>query len=241
MGTTPNYAWPYPELNSPPDGAAQMKALALAVDGSVKPIDTGVQGNVTAIAGLTARLPVATSTTRPTPVPGALLYETNTGRMMMGVSVASVNYWVPLPGAHVLSVRQTAAQSIVDGAPGTMVNFQAVDDDPFAMWVAGTPTRVTPKFPGWFLFNGGVSFASNQTNYRACQWYKSGGQVLGAISNQTGVSGTGTGLVAKPFPLYLNGTTDYVELNALQTSGAALSTAVSSPYQPTIAVAYMGQ
>jgi len=40
MGTTPNFAWPYPELTDPPDGATQMKTLANAADASVKTIDT---------------------------------------------------------------------------------------------------------------------------------------------------------------------------------------------------------
>jgi len=36
MGTTPKYGWPYPELTpDPPDGPAQVKALALAVEGTV--------------------------------------------------------------------------------------------------------------------------------------------------------------------------------------------------------------
>src|SRR4029078_9836598 len=32
MGTTPNFAIPYPELTDPPDGAGQLKALAQRVD-----------------------------------------------------------------------------------------------------------------------------------------------------------------------------------------------------------------
>lgn len=36
MGTTPNYAIPYPELVDPPDGATQMKALATKVDTQLK-------------------------------------------------------------------------------------------------------------------------------------------------------------------------------------------------------------
>ena len=36
MGTTTNYAWPYPELTDPPNGPAQIKALADAVDLSAK-------------------------------------------------------------------------------------------------------------------------------------------------------------------------------------------------------------
>jgi hypothetical protein len=38
MGTTPVYHWPYPELNNPPDGATQMKNLALAIEPSMKGI-----------------------------------------------------------------------------------------------------------------------------------------------------------------------------------------------------------
>ena len=36
MGLTPVYNWPYPELNNPPDGATQMKNLALGIEGTVK-------------------------------------------------------------------------------------------------------------------------------------------------------------------------------------------------------------
>jgi hypothetical protein len=36
VGTTTNYAWPYPELTDPPDGAGQIKALATAADATVK-------------------------------------------------------------------------------------------------------------------------------------------------------------------------------------------------------------
>jgi hypothetical protein len=36
MGLTPVYSWPYPELNNPPDGATQMKNLALAIEPTVK-------------------------------------------------------------------------------------------------------------------------------------------------------------------------------------------------------------
>lgn len=48
MGTTPVYQYPYPELTDPVDGPAQIKALALAVEATVKanrdaiaPLQTG--------------------------------------------------------------------------------------------------------------------------------------------------------------------------------------------------------
>lgn len=37
MGTTPVYGWPYPELTpDPPDGPAQIKALATAIENTIK-------------------------------------------------------------------------------------------------------------------------------------------------------------------------------------------------------------
>jgi hypothetical protein len=50
VGTTPNYAWPYPELNSPPDGATQIKALALAVEPTVKTNADNVAANTATLA-----------------------------------------------------------------------------------------------------------------------------------------------------------------------------------------------
>ena len=45
MGTTPNFGIPYPEGSDPPDGAAQMNALATAVDTALESINTrGAQG-----------------------------------------------------------------------------------------------------------------------------------------------------------------------------------------------------
>ena len=42
MGTTPR-GYPYPEASDPPDGSAQMQALALAVDGDVQTRIDGLQ------------------------------------------------------------------------------------------------------------------------------------------------------------------------------------------------------
>ena len=42
MGTTPR-GYPYPEASDPPDGSAQMQALALAIDGDVQTRIDGLQ------------------------------------------------------------------------------------------------------------------------------------------------------------------------------------------------------
>ena len=37
MGTTAKYGWPYPELTDPPDGPAQLKALAEGIENTLYP------------------------------------------------------------------------------------------------------------------------------------------------------------------------------------------------------------
>jgi hypothetical protein len=55
MGTTPVYHWPYPELNNPPDGATQMKNLALAIEPTVKTNADNVAANTASITTIDAR------------------------------------------------------------------------------------------------------------------------------------------------------------------------------------------
>jgi hypothetical protein len=40
MGTTNSYDWPYPEATDAPDGAGQMKALAMGVDSTLHSMET---------------------------------------------------------------------------------------------------------------------------------------------------------------------------------------------------------
>jgi hypothetical protein len=54
MGTTPVYHWPYPELNNPPDGATQMKNLALAIEPTVKTNADNVAANTASITTIKA-------------------------------------------------------------------------------------------------------------------------------------------------------------------------------------------
>jgi hypothetical protein len=42
MGTTTNYSLPYPELTDEPDGAAQIQALATAVDTELDALQTAI-------------------------------------------------------------------------------------------------------------------------------------------------------------------------------------------------------
>lgn len=249
MGFTPTYAWPYPELTDIPDGAGQMKALAEAIDTSLGGLDsevgtntTAIAGNTTSIQGLSARLLTGLSTARPTPVAGAQLFETDTNRIMLGVRIASVNYWVPLPGAAVYAIRQTTSQNVPEGAVGAALQFQAIDYDPFGLGITSA-TRFMPTFPGRFLMTGGVGFASNQTNYRACQWVKKAAVVSGTYANAAAATQAGVSLSARPAVISFDGTTDYVELwgiASLSPTGGTLATSVGAVNQSTMNAVYLG-
>ena len=70
MGTTPTYAIPYPELTDPPDGAGQMKALAEAVDATIK----GINEAPVLRAGRTTTQSFPTGST-PNPIGFTTIYE----------------------------------------------------------------------------------------------------------------------------------------------------------------------
>lgn len=57
MGTTPNYAIPYPELTDPPDSPAQTKSLALTVDTLLKAkfVERAADGSIGVITGGVSR------------------------------------------------------------------------------------------------------------------------------------------------------------------------------------------
>lgn len=86
MGTTPIYAWPYPELIDPPDGASQIKALALAVETTMSRLpyamaagqllmaangQTVIAGTITFPAGRFTQTPLVTLTSLYNPASSA--------------------------------------------------------------------------------------------------------------------------------------------------------------------------
>jgi hypothetical protein len=48
--TTPIYAFPYPVLTDPPNGAAQIQALAEAVEDTISTLDSSVSGDLSTLA-----------------------------------------------------------------------------------------------------------------------------------------------------------------------------------------------
>jgi hypothetical protein len=157
------------------------------------------------------------------------------GFRVMGMSVppsgnfAIATLGLPEPGTLVLKIRQTVAQSLTDAA-NTFINFDTTDHNFFGKgFTSGTPDRWVPPLAGYYQFVGRVVYASNATSRRFAGLNTNGSTSgTGTIGSQSlQAAGTGTTQIQAVGAVYMNGTTDYIGLRAIQNSGAALNTSTS--------------
>jgi hypothetical protein len=84
-------------------------------------------------------------------------------------------------------------------------------------------TRYTPPQPGYYQCAGVITYAPNATGGRIAQLFQNGVAVPGTQIVSSAASGLNQGVASPARSIYFNGTTDYVELYAYQSSGGALS------------------
>jgi len=131
----------------------------------------------------------------------------------------SINASTPLGAAARLNTTFS-----IGNAAWTAIEFDVViydtDDGAGGCWDSGNPSRFQPNYPGYYLVIGvahhvpstggsyrGVSIEKNGDGYEIASAH------VDAINAYRGIS---TAAV-----VYLNGSTDYVEINAYQDSGSA--------------------
>lgn len=134
-------------------------------------------------------------------------------------------------------VRQTVVQPITSGTP-TGITMDVEDFDPFNIHnPAANTSRITPTTPGYYRFDGGVYLGSAGANAWDAAIAKNGTAVQsGARETLTGIAGRLAGAT-----LYMNGTTDYAELQVNQGSGAAVNTNSSSRFSSWLECRYTGR
>jgi hypothetical protein len=180
----------------------------LDVTGGTTPLVT----TVAASAGI--YLPSANASVSSLPLP-------NTGNQ--ATFVTNGTNWIAL-GATIqvaFSVALTGTQSLTSGTAAKL-QLNSKNKDVGGFMDATTNYRYTPLVPGLYLFDGFVGLASevNATAYQM-YLYKNGSTYIAqatAVSSGTAAQGTGCAGIA-----YMNGSTDYVELWALQSSGGSVS------------------
>lgn len=172
----------------------------------------------------------------PTPSEAELCYILNLNRYEFYTGAT----WAPLAGTLAALLVQTSVQSMPNNA-FTAITFNSETLDLLGAHDNSTNnSRYTPPVPGWYMFSGGVSFASNATGARAARWRKNGSDVDGADASVQALTAQSTSVTARVVPIQLNGSTDYVELVGYQLSGAALNTSATGPQSSTMVVVYSG-
>ncbi|GAB1642524.1 hypothetical protein [Krasilnikovia sp. MM14-A1259] len=138
-------------------------------------------------------------------------------------------------------VRMVASGTIVlPDATATAIPFSGTDDIDTHGWhdPSTNNTRVTPTKAGYVLVRGFVFFAPETTPVHAESWIRKNGSTnlapAGRGAGATTAFSEGTGMIT-----FMNGSTDYVELVAVQDSAGADDTNQSSQYSSVLEVIYL--
>ena len=137
------------------------------------------------------------------------------------------------------SVRATA--QAIPTTVATAISWDTPTIDTMGVYSGGTPTRFTPNVAGNYLLMGKVGFASNaSTTFRYVSWLKNGATTpSGRAGFTVAWAAAPVGINAHTVSISMNGTTDYIELAALQNIGSNLNTATLED-QPGINIVYVG-
>lgn len=133
-------------------------------------------------------------------------------------------------------VRQTVIQSLPNNT-WTDVLFDTEDLDPDLWHSTSTNTaRITPQTAGIVRLAGGVGFAGSATGRRGTRWVLNGSGTAISGSSVIVLSSAAVAMdvPARTLKVTVNGTTDFLTLQAFQDTGGALNTGVVAETQSTI-------
>ena len=123
------------------------------------------------------------------------------------------------------SAFQNAATT-VNNSTWTKVALQSEEFDTASAFDSTTNYRFTPQVAGYYQVNGCANFAANALGFRFINIYKNGSSIKNG-QNTVGGSINFTAINVSAL-IYLNGSTDYIELYANQNSGSNLATSGNS-------------
>lgn len=160
---------------------------------------------------------------------GLKLNTASSGSVTIEPTNTASNYTLTAPATNAtlaingpaFSAYQSSAQTL-SNATWTKIQLQTEEFDTASAFDATTNYRYMPTVAGYYQVQGLITFAGNASNiYTTASIYKNG---TAFKSNQTyGAYASGPIIVAL---VYLNGSTDYVELYGYQASGGNLNTTI---------------
>lgn len=176
------------------------------------------------------------------PTPGMISFTADDQSWWQYVVVSATGYWVPLPGTVVCSMNQTTAQTVNASTP-TVITMTGVVKNLGTWWVT---SRFTPKAPGYYTFSGGVGWVGSATAGYRLTYLQKTSPPAAAVP----VPGSGTELhssaaysiltTLRTTSVYMNGTTDYVELMGSHNGQATLDTVVGTYVGSSFTAVYSG-
>jgi hypothetical protein len=124
---------------------------------------------------------------------------------------------------------QTVAQTLSSGITTPITLDSQFVDTYGGHSTTSNTSRYVGQVPGYYEVTGSVAFAANTTDMRSAAIFKNGAQSQGAGQEVHAAVPTGShSMILQCTTLvYLNGTTDYVEVWGFQSSGAGLATYVN--------------
>jgi hypothetical protein len=165
--------------------------------------------------------PASTATAKTLTAPavnGNIITSADSGTVtqtMLGTNVAG--------NGPAFSAYQSVSQSIASGT-NVKLQFQTEDFDTASAFDSTTNYRFQPTVAGYYQINGCYFVSSATNNVMACIIYKTGN--IWCYGSQTVLSANVVISSASSI-LYLNGSSDYVELWGYQASGANAASFVS--------------
>lgn len=142
----------------------------------------------------------------------------------MEARLADMMTWLMNP--PFVRLRKTVTQSIATSTH-TAVSWDFVEVETVNMWDSTAPTRIKPSVAGWYVGTCGFSFTGNSTGYREMNLAKNGTQGTLRVNADGYTLGAATNVSrGNIFLEQFNGTTDYLEMQLWQNTGAGLSVLV---------------
>jgi hypothetical protein len=155
-----------------------------------------------------------------------VLQSSGGGSVTLQEPTTASNYTITVPASTAtmaidgpaFSARQSVSQTGITTGTFTKITFTTVDFDTDSDFASST---FTPSVAGYYQVNASVTWNTgvNNTNI-VTSIYKNGS----AFRNGYGVNTTAGNGASVSSVVYCNGTTDYIEIYAQQSSGSSLAT-----------------
>lgn len=147
------------------------------------------------------------------------------------VTSTMMNAGIRDPAAFILSNKplyltvQSVAQTLTSSFwfPITF-HTEVIDRDAGHSTVTNV-SRYTGKTAGWYMVTITVAVAISSDNLVCCI-AKNGSRLAGSCSTAVGTAGPGVSAATSSFPVFLNGTTDYVEAQGFKSQAGSHDTAL---------------